>query len=93
MAEADDTEELSGEHYDVMIAVSGGNTIRLGLIADKLDCDKTVGWEHNAYEAYFETKGLYFWHMDQLFGRSIRKLDHCVVLNNYISQKVSGGFW
>ena len=85
-------QELSGDHYDVMIAVSGGNTIRLGLIADKLDCDKTVGWEHNAYEAYFETKGLYFWHMDQLFGRSIRKLDRCVVLNNYISQKYQEAF-
>ena len=85
-------EELKKEHYDVILAVSGGNTIRLGLIADKLDCDRTVGWEHNAYEAYFETKGLYFWHMDQLFGESIRSLDHCVVLNHYIAKKYKEAF-
>lgn len=85
-------QELSKEHYDVILAVSGGNTIRLGLIADRLDCDCTIGWEHNAYEAYFETKGLYFWHMDQLFGKAIRKLNHCVVLNEYISKRYKQAF-
>ena len=84
--------ELSKEHYDVIVAVSGGNTMRLGLIADKLDCDRTVGWEHNAYEAYFETKDMYFWHMDQVFGESIKRLDHCVVLNDYIAGKYKEAF-
>lgn len=78
-------EELGKESYDVILAVSGGNSMRLGLIADRLNC-KTIGWEHNAYEAYFETPGLYFWHMDQVFGKSARQLDHCVVLNHYIAK-------
>lgn len=84
-------EELSKETYDIIIGVSGGNSMRLGLIADRLNC-KTVGWEHNAYEAYFETPGLYFWHMDQVFGASARKLDHCVVLNHYIAKKYQEAF-
>lgn len=84
-------EELTREKYDVIVAVSGGNSLRLGLIADRLDC-KTVGWEHNAYEAYFETPGYYFWHMDQLFGESARRLDNCVVLNEYISGKYKQAF-
>ena len=83
--------EYSKESYDAMIAVSGGNTMRLGLIADKLSC-KTIGWEHNAYEAYFETPDLYFWHMDQVFGKAVQKLDHCVVLNHYISRKYKEAF-
>ena len=84
-------EELSKETYDIIIGVSGGNSMRLGLIADRLNC-KTVGWEHNAYEAYFETPGLYFWHMDQVFGASARKLDHCIVLNHYIAKKYKEAF-
>lgn len=83
--------ELSGEAYDVIVGVSGGNSLRLGLIAEQLNC-KTVGWEHNAYEAYFKTPGYYFWHMDQLFGESARHLDSCVVLNQYISDRYKEAF-
>lgn len=83
--------ELSGEVYDAIVGVSGGNSLRLGLIAEQLNC-KTVGWEHNAYEAYFKTPGYYFWHMDQLFGESVRHLDSCVVLNQYISDRYKEAF-
>lgn len=83
--------ELTKEPYDVIMAVSGGNTIQLGMIADRLPC-RTVGWEHNAFEAYFRTPGLYFWHQDVLFGESIRRLDQCVVLNENIRQKYMEAF-
>lgn len=82
---------LSGEPFDWIIGVSGGNSIRLGLIADKLNA-KTAGWEHNAYEAYFETPHKYFWHMDALFGESARAMDACVVLNDYIAGKYREAF-
>lgn len=78
--------EMKKESYDMIVAVSGGNTIRIGLIADQLDCI-TVGWEHNTYEAYFKTPKIYFWRMDQLFARAIHKLDECVVLNESICRK------
>ncbi len=84
-------QELTKEPYDVIVAVSGGNTIQLGLIADRLSC-RTVGWEHNAYEAYFQIPGLYFWHQDQLFGRAVRNLDACVVLNENIRDKYREAF-
>ena len=83
--------ELTSEEYDVIVAVSGGNSLRIGLIADKLNC-RTVGWEHNAYEAYFKTPNYYFWHMDQLFGESARNLSSCVVLNHYISDRYKEAF-
>ncbi len=84
-------DELTREPYDVILAVSGGNTIQLGLIADRIPC-RTVGWEHNAYEAYFGMPGLYFWHQDQLFGEAIRRLDSCVVLNENIRKKYGEAF-
>lgn len=83
--------ELNREPYDVILAVSGGNSMRLGLIADGLSC-RTAGWEHNAYEAYFETPGLYFWHMDLLFQKAVNSLDHCIVLNDYIRQRYKEAF-
>lgn len=79
------------EEYDVIMAVSGGNTIQLGMIADRLPC-KTVGWEHNAFEAYFRTPGYYFWHQDILFKESLKNLDRCVVLNDVIREKYKQAF-
>ena len=82
---------LSGQQFDWVIGVSGGNSIRLGLIADQLPCH-TAGWEHNAYEAYFENPHKYFWHMDLLFAESLRHMDDCIVLNHYIAQKYKEAF-
>ncbi|MDD6071559.1 MAG: glycosyltransferase family 4 protein [Clostridiales bacterium] len=83
--------ELTKEPYDVILAVSGGNTLQLGLIADKLSC-KTIGWEHNAFEAYFKIPGMYFYHQDQLFQRALKNLDSCVVLNEHISKQYQEAF-
>ena len=84
-------ETLNKEHFDVLLAVSGGNTIQIGLIADRLNC-KTIGWEHNTFQAYFETKGKYFYHQQQLFLKSLKQLDECVVLNNRIKEDYREAF-
>jgi hypothetical protein len=84
-------EELKKDHFDLIIAVSGGNTLRLGLISDRLE-SKTVGWEHNTYEAYFCMPHMYFWRMDQLFSKAITKLDACVVLTEDIQSKYMQAF-
>ena len=84
-------ETLNKEHFDVLLAVSGGNTIQIGLIADRLNC-KTIGWEHNTFQAYFETKGKYFYHQQQLFLKSLKQLDECVVLNNRIKEDYRKAF-
>lgn len=82
---------LSAQPFDWIIGVSGGNSIRLGLIAEELKA-KTAGWEHNAYEAYFENPGRYFWHMDLLFGESLKHMDGCIVLNDYIAKRYREAF-
>ena len=75
-------EIIEREQLDVVIALQGNNSIVLGSIADELKC-KTVGWQHNSYDAYFNSKGIYMWHQDNLFDRMIPRLDSYVVLNNY----------
>jgi hypothetical protein len=84
-------EELNKETYDAVIAVSGGNTIKIGMIADRLPC-KVIGWEHNTFEAYFRSRNYYFYHQDALFKESIRRMDECVVLNDNIKEKYFAAF-
>ena len=83
--------DINENQYDVVIGVSGYNSILLGLIADRIKA-KTVGWQHNSYEAYFETPGLYYWNQYYMFATTVRKLDRCFVLNSYISDKYKEHF-
>lgn len=83
--------DINDNQYDIVIGVSGYNSILLGLIADQIQA-KTIGWQHNSYEAYFETPGLYYWNQFYMFAKTVKKLDKCFVLNSYIGQKYKESF-
>ena len=68
--------------FDVVCGVQGKGAYILGSCVERLTC-KTIGWQHNSYEAYLENKGAYYWNQDFLFERYIRKLDYYVVLNEH----------
>ena len=68
--------------YDVIIGVAGYNSLLLAIISDKLNA-KTIGWQHNSYDAYLQTKERYFWHQDLLYNEYIPKLDKYLVLAEY----------
>lgn len=74
-------------NYDVAIAVSGNLSILLGYASRSLKNTVTIGWEHNSYEAYFETPRMYYWYKKNCFMESVRCLDKCVVLNEDIALK------
>lgn len=84
-------EELNRNQFDFVIGVSGYNSILLGLIVDQITA-KTIGWQHNSYEAYFETKGLYYWNQFYMFEYTVKKLDACFVLNSYIASRYKESF-
>lgn len=84
-------DEINREQYDVVIGVSGYDSILLGDIADQITA-KTIGWQHNSYEAYFETKGLYYWNQFHMFKETVNKLDRCFVLNSYIARRYVESF-
>ena len=75
-------EYILSNKFDVVVAVQGSLSFILGSIADELPC-KTIGWQHNSYEAYFENKGKYHWNQDPLFKKYIPHLDYYVVLNEH----------
>ena len=84
-------EDINRNQYDVVIGVSGYNSILVGLIADQIKA-RTVGWQHNSYEAYFETPALYYWNQFYMFDDTVRKLDRCFVLNHYIADRYQESF-
>lgn len=76
---------LSGK-ADVIIGVSGNLSILLGK-SNLHNKAITIGWEHNSYEAYFNTPHKYMWKKNTIFKNAVLRLDHCVVLNEDIAKK------
>lgn len=75
-------EYLNSKSYDVIIGVAGYYSLLLAIISDRISA-KTIGWQHNSYDAYLRTKQKYFWHQDILFNEYIPRLDKYIVLTEY----------
>lgn len=77
---------INEKQYDVVIGVADYYSILLGSIADKVTA-KTIGWQHNSYDAYLKTKNRYCWNLGYIFNKYINQLDKCIVLTNYDKNK------
>lgn len=77
---------INDKSYDVVISVAGENSLLLGAISDEIKA-KTIGWQHNSFDAYLKTKNKYFWNQDYLFKKLLKKLDATIVLTNYDKKK------
>ncbi len=82
---------FNSKDYDVIIGIGGDYGLLLSIIADKLKA-KTIGWQHNSYEAYFETPYRYHWNKDELFKAFIKKLNQYVVLTDHDKTLVDKNF-
>lgn len=79
-------EYFNKENYDIVIAVEGIYSILLGMISKNIS-SKTIGWQHNSYDAYFNLKKKYCWKMNKLFESYISNLDRYIVLTEYDKYK------
>ncbi len=77
---------INREEYDLMIAVSGANTILLGYIADRIRA-KCISWEHSSFEGYFDRKTGYYRNRMEVYRSCASKLSARVVLNRDIAHK------
>lgn len=73
---------LNDRQYDVIIGVEGDVSLLLGSISKQLN-SKTIGWQHNSYDAYLNEPNRYYWKQDNLFEHLIPKLDQYLVLTDY----------
>jgi glycosyltransferase involved in cell wall biosynthesis len=77
---------LNLQNYDIVIGIEGYYSLLLGIISDKVNA-KTIGWQHNSYDAYLKNKDKYYWKQDKLFQKYIPKLNSYVVLTNSDKEK------
>lgn len=73
---------FSDNNYDVIIGVEGIYSILLGYIYNEID-SKLIGWQHNSYDAYLKNKNRYYWNLDILFEKYVKRLDKYIVLTEY----------
>lgn len=77
---------FNNEGYDLIIGVEGYYSLLLATISSEIK-SKTIGWQHNSYEAYLKNKRRYHWKQDSLFKYYIPKLDKYIVLTDYDKYK------
>lgn len=73
---------FNANNYDVIIGVEGIYSILLGYMSNDIKC-KTIGWQHNSYDAYLNNENRYYWNLDILFEKYIKKLNEYIVLTEY----------
>lgn len=71
---------------DIVCGVHGAWSYYVGSLADSINC-KTLGWQHNNYDAYFNIPGKYYFGRDFLFHKYCSKLDINIVLTEYDERK------
>lgn len=78
---------INDEQYDVVIGVEGDYSLLLSYIADEINA-KTIGWQHNSYDAYWNNKYKYYWNQNFIFEKMLPNLDKYIVLTNYDKDKL-----
>lgn len=71
--------KLNDGGFDIVVGVHAFLSLYLASISHQLKA-KTIGWMHNSYNAFFETKGLYLWNQKKQFIYEIPKLNRTIVL-------------
>ena len=79
-------ERINREKFDLLIAVSGAQTILLGYIRDRISA-KCIGWEHSSYEGYFDRKTGYYRNRTEVYRKCASRIEQIVVLNQDIADK------
>ena len=82
---------INENKYDYIIGVEGELSIALATIKDNID-SYIIGWQHNSYEAYFETKNKYYWNQKNIFNKYMKKLDKYIVLTDDDKYKIKENF-
>ncbi len=80
------TGRLCSSDLDIVVGISGNNTMLLGLIKDRIP-QRVIGWEHSSYEGYFDRRTGAFKNRKETYASCARKLDKIVLLNSDIESK------
>jgi len=76
---------FNSKDYDVIITTAG-YIMLLAAISKDLKA-KTIGWQHNCYDAYMNQKSQLFWKKKTFIKKYVPQLDRFVVLNHYDAEE------
>lgn len=82
---------INKNKYDYVIGVGGKYSLLLTFLKNEIE-SKIIGWQHSCYDAYFNTKGRYYWHEDRVFKERISMLDKYIVLTESDKNKIDKNF-
>ncbi|MCQ2238172.1 MAG: glycosyltransferase [Bacteroidaceae bacterium] len=77
---------LNDKHFDVIVGVHGGISMKIATIRKQLNAKKVIGWMHNCYDAFFVNKPAYYEGLKDHFKWQMRKLDDFIVLSHSDAQ-------
>lgn len=77
---------INEKDYDFVIGVEGEFSLLLSNISSDINA-KTIGWQHNSYDAYLNNKNKYHWNQNCVFEKMIPNLDEYIVLTEYDKDK------
>lgn len=72
---------LNLQDYDIVIGCEGNYSLLLSIVKQQLN-SKIITWQHNSYDAYFNTKYKYYWNRDELFKKYLHLADLNIVLTD-----------
>jgi len=82
---------INDNNFEVVIGVAGYYSVLLASIKNKIN-SKVIGWQHNSFDAYFRNENRYYWKLDNMFIKSIPKLDKYIVLTKSDKEKFKKEF-
>lgn len=74
-------EIIKCERIDCVIAVAGTYTLDLAMVKKNHRDIDVIGWQHNSYDSYFNSKRRYLWHQKRLFQYLYPYLNKYIVLS------------
>ncbi len=83
-------EYLNSNHYDYVIGVSAEYSLLLSCI--KNTAMKLYGWQHNSFDAYFNTRGQYCYNYEDVIRKQFKLLDKIIVLTKKDKEIYKGFF-
>lgn len=75
--------KLLEDQYDCVIASGGHPSLLLGLLRSYLPETKLIGWQHNSFQIYFETRETGFYIQRNLAVKALSCLDDIVALTKH----------
>lgn len=79
--------KINSGNYQIVVGVHAYLSLHLASVRKEIRVEKTIGWMHNSYEAFFEKEKPYLPGLKNFFKYQMAELDEIVVLSHTDKEK------